>query len=804
VVALVHDIIAISIDFDDDRESAQFTPFKLPEVTLVTRMCISRLALLLVFVLRAAPHALAEVDFNRDVLPILSDKCFHCHGPDNETREADLRLDTHEDMFGERDGLKIVSPGDSQQSELVRRIRSQDMDQRMPPANSTRQLSTAEIDMLTAWVDQGAKWTKHWAFEPPRRAALPSVRQGEWPHNAIDHFVLNRLEAEGLVPSPPASRETLIRRVTLDLTGLPPTPEEIDAFLEDASPNSYERLVERLLASPRYGEHMARPWLDAARYADTDGYQNDRTRYMWPWRDWVIMALNDDMPFDQFTVEQLAGDLLPDATLYQQIATGFGRNHRINSEGGSIPEEWAVEYVVDRIDTVGTVWLGLTLGCARCHDHKYDPLTQRDYYQLFAFFNNVPEWGLGPNDGNSPPFITLPKSWPHLSADENQLVPPAPFKLNTTQTSVVRPNPGGPETVMVMQELPEPRATYLLKRGQYNQPDKSESLSPAIPFSLSGREVAEFTNRLDLAHWIVSPSNPLTARVTINRYWQMFFGLGFVRTSENFGVQGESPSHPELLDWLADEFMRLQWDSKATQRLIVTSATYRQASAASDVLRTRDPENRLLARGPRERLSAHQIRDQALAIGGLLSDKIGGESVKPYMPPGIWESISNNKYVQDHGESLYRRSIYTYWRRTIPPPTMLTFNSAEREVCIVQKGHTNSPLQALTLMNNVAFVEATRMMAERILQEGGDTLDEQITYAVRLGIARYPSSRELKLLRDVYDEFLTTYENDHSAAEKLLTVGEFPRAKDLGAVQLAAMTMLASTIMNLDEAVTKE
>lgn len=769
-------------------------------------MCVSRLTLLLllIFVLPAAPQALAEVDFNRDVLPILSDKCFHCHGPDNETREADLRLDVQDDMFGERDGHKIVSPGNSQQSELVQRIRSQDADQRMPPADSKRQLSPAEIDVLTAWVDEGAKWTKHWAFEVPRRAALPSVRQIEWTRNAIDHFVLNRLEVESLAPSPPASRETLIRRVTLDLTGLPPDPDEIDAFLNDDSPNSYERLVERLLASPRYGEHMARPWLDAARYADTDGYQNDRTRYMWPWRDWVIMALNDNMPFDQFTIEQLAGDLLPDATLFQQIATGFGRNHRINSEGGSIPEEWAVEYVVDRIDTVGTVWLGLTLGCARCHDHKYDPLTQRDYYRLFAFFNNVPEWGLGPNNGNSPPFITLPKAWPHLSADENRLIPPAPFKLNTTQTSVVRPNPGGPETVMVMQELPEPRDTYLLKRGQYNQADKSEALHPAIPVSLSGREDADFTNRLDLAHWLVSPSNPLTARVTINRYWQMLFGLGFVRTSENFGIQGESPSHPELLDWLADEFIRLNWDPKATQRLMVTSATYRQASAASDGLRTRDPENRLLARGPRERLSAHQIRDQALAIGGLLSDKIGGESVKPYMPPGIWESISNNKYVQDRGESLYRRSLYTYWRRTIPPPTMLTFNAAEREVCIVQKGHTNSPLQALTLMNNVAFVEASRMMAERILREGGGTLDQQIAYGFRLAIARYPSSRELKLLKEVYDEFLSTYEDDRSAADRLLTVGEFPRAKGLDSVQLAAMTMLASTIMNLDEAVTKE
>lgn len=400
--------------------------------------------------------------------------------------------------------------------------------------------------------------------------------------------------------------------------------------------------------------------------------------------------------------------------------------------------------------------------------------------------------------------VTLPKSWPHLSGGENRLISPEPYKLITTQTSVVRPNPGGPETVMVMQELPTARPTYLLRRGQYNEPDKSASLNPAIPVSLGGREAAEFTNRLDLAKWLVSPTNPLTARVTINRYWQMFFGLGLVRTSDNFGIQGEMPSHPELLDWLADEFIRLDWDPKAVQRLIVASATYRQSSVTNDSLRTRDPENRLLARGPRERLSAYQIRDQALAIGGLLSDKIGGESVKPYMPPGIWESISNNKYVQDHGESLYRRSLYTYWRRTIPPPTMLAFNAAEREVCIVHKGHTNSPLQALTLMNNIAFVEASRNMAERILQEGGGTLDEQINFGFRAGLGRYPSGRELDLLRDAYHEFLGKYESDRQAAEKLLTVGEFPRDKSLDAVQLAAMTMLASTVMNLDEAVTKE
>lgn len=750
-----------------------------------------------------ANHAFAAIDFSRDVLPILSDKCFHCHGPDNETLEADLRLDLEDHVFGDRDGHHVVVPGDTKQSELVRRIQSQDTDERMPPAESTRQLSQEEINLLTQWVEEGAKWSKHWAFETPQHPELPTSGAMSWAANAVDAFVLSQLKSRQLEPSPAANREHLIRRVTLDLTGLPPTPGEIDAFLQDTRPGSYERLVDRLLASPSYGEHMARPWLDAARYADTDGYQNDRTRYMWPWRDWVIMAMNDNMPFDQFTIEQLAGDMLPNATLYQQIATGFGRNHRINSEGGSIPAEWAVEYVVDRVDTVGTIWLGLTVGCARCHDHKYDPLTQREYYQMFAFFNNIAEWGLGPNNGNSPPFITLPKSWPNLKPEEDRLIQPPPYELVTTQTSVVRPKPGDANTVMVMHELDVARPTYVLNRGQYDQPDKSQLLAPAIPASLAGRDDVVMKDRLQLAEWLVDPENPLTARVIVNRYWQDFFGNGLVRTSENFGVQGEAPSHPKLLDWLATEFVRTGWDVKQMHRAIVTSATYQQTSTASDQLQQSDPDNRWLARGPRVRLSAHELRDQALAVSGLLSTKLGGPSVKPYMPPGIWKSISNNKYAQDKGESLYRRSLYTYWRRTIPPPTMMTFNAAEREVCIVRKGQTNSPLQALTLMNNMTFVEASRLMAERVLHEGGGTLDEQVDFVFRLSLGRHPTSRELDLLRDSYHQFAWKYENDRAAATKLLSVGEFTCDKTLDIVQLAAMTMLSSTIMNLDEAVTK-
>ena len=768
-------------------------------LTTIVALCV------LLTVASIAPAAEpSPIDFGRDVLPILTDKCLHCHGQDEAARQAELRLDVHEDVLADRGGYHVIVPGKVAESELVRRLASVDPDERMPPPDATRQLTPAEIEVLRRWVQEGASWSKHWAFEPPVRMALPEVSDSVWTSNEIDHFVLARLEREQLSPASRATKETLIRRVTLDLTGLPPTPDETDAFLADASPDAYERVVDRLLMSPRYGEHMARPWLDAARYADTDGYQNDRLRYMWPWRDWVIRALNENMPFDQFTIEQLAGDMLPDATLYQQIATGFCRNHRINSEGGSIPAEWAVEYVVDRVDTVGTVWLGLTVGCARCHEHKYDPLSQQDYYELFAFFNSVPEWGLGPNNGNSPPFITLPKSWPHLSPAENRLIEPAPYELVTTQTSVVRPKPGSPQTVMVMHELPTPRPTYLLQRGQYNQPDKSRVLEPAVPESLGQLPAGVPRNRLGLARWLVHSKNPLTARVIVNRYWQMFFETGLVKTSENFGIQGEPPSHPALLDWLATEFIRRDWDVKGIQRLIVSSATYQQASDITPQLLQRDPDNRLLARGPRFRQAAHVIRDQALAISGALTEQQGGASVKPYMPPGIWRAISNNKYQQDKGPKLYRRSLYTYWRRTIPPPTMMTLNAAEREVCIVRKPITNSPLQALTLMNNVVFVEASRLLAERMLRDGGDTLDEQVAFGFRLATARRPDSREQELLRDAYHLLHWKYQNDADAAAKLLSVGEYPRDKSLDAQQLAAMTMVASTILNLDEVVTRE
>lgn len=746
--------------------------------------------------------AAEALEFNRDIRPILSEHCFQCHGPDAEARKGDLRLD---DAAAAR---RVLKGNDSSQNELLKRILSVDADERMPPADSKKPLSDEQKRILARWVGEGSRYQAHWAFVPPVRAPIPEVRHSTWARNAIDRFILERLNVSGLTPATDADRATLLRRVALDVTGLPPTSPEVAGFIGDESEAAYERQVDRLLASPSYGEHMAAGWLEAARYADTDGYQNDRYRYQHAWRDWVILAFNENKPFDEFVVEQLAGDMLTGATLKQQIATGFGRNHRINSEDGSIPAEWQVEYVVDRVDTLGTVFLGLTLGCARCHDHKYDPLSQKEYYRLFAFFNNVPEWGVGPNNGNSPPFVPVPASWPNLSAEENHFASPEPVQLRAARTEagngLQRPQPGGPETVMVMHELAEPRPTYLLKRGQYNSPDKTELLSPGLPGSLNFTKENAPRNRLELAQWLVQPDHPLLARVTVNRIWQQFFGTGLVKTSENFGTQGEMPSHPELLDWLARELVESGWNVKDLQRKILLSSTYRQSSTVTAKTLALDPENRLLSRGPRHLLPAYVLRDQALAASGLLIEKPFGPPTKPYLPPRLWESISNNKYEQDHGESLYRRSLYTFWRRTIPPPLLTTLNAAEREVCVVRKDRTNTPLQALTLMNNIAFVEASRFLAERVLREGGATAEDQIRYGFHLATARWPVSEELEIIADAHRSFLQRFQHDAAGAAKLLKTGERPRDASLDAIEHAAMTMTASLLLNLDETLSKE
>ncbi len=755
------------------------------------------------------------IDFALEVRPILSEHCFHCHGPDAATRQSDLRLDQAQSAAA------VLNSENGHSSLLLQRIASVDDDERMPPPDSPKQLDADELAILTRWLQAGGDYQVHWAFATPQRPDLPQTVSDPWCNNPIDTFVLDRLQQVQLPPAVSVSPETLLRRVSYDLTGLPAKPDARATFLRDVEQVgldvAYESLIDRLLPNPAYGEHMTLPWLEAARYADTDGYQNDRYRYQHAWRDWVLRAFNENLPYDQFITEQLAGDLLPHATLWQQVASGFGRNHRINSEDGSIADEWLTEIVVDRVDTLGTVFLGLTVGCARCHDHKYDPISQHEYYRLFAYFNSIAEHGVGPNNGNSPPFVELPASWPLLSSEEDRAREPEPVKLKPAReeagNGLLRPQAGSPQTVMVMHELSKPRPTYLLVRGQYNVPDTSQPLSPNVPESLnvtSSPSTGEGSNsppanRLELAQWLVGPHNPLASRVAVNRLWQQFFGLGLVESSDNFGSQGTPPSHPELLDWLAVEFIDSGWDVRHIQRLILLSSTYRQASQVSEESWRRDPKNRWLSRSPRLRLPAFVFRDQALAMSGLLVDKLGGPSVKPYMPADIWSSISNNKYVQDTGENLFRRSLYTYWRRTIPPPTMMNFNAAAREVCVVRTEATNTPLQALTLMNNIAFVESAKKLAERamLVSTDGDP-NVRIEYCFVNCLARLPSVSERGLLLMAHSALLENFQEHIGDARELLSNGEAPYDASLDCVELAALTMTASLIMNLDEAITKE
>lgn len=1057
------------------------------------------------------------IDFNREIKPILSDKCFACHGPDAGSKKIRLRLDSEEAAKGDLGrGRRAIVPGDTARSELVKRITSEDESMRMPPVTSPHRLTEAEKNLLIEWIRQGAQWQKHWAFIPPARPKLPPVKSTTWPRNEIDYFVLSRLEREGMKPAPEADRATLLRRVSLDLTGLPPTLAELDGFLHDRSPNSYEKAVDRLLASPRYGERMAFRWLDAARYADTNGYQIDGDRSAWRWRDWVIEAFNRNLPYDRFVIEQLAGDLLPNATLDQVIATAFNRNHRINAEGGIVPEEYAVEYAVDRVDTTSTVFMGLTMGCARCHNHKYDPLTQKEYYQLFAYFNSIPEDGRAFDWGNSAPWIAAPTrqeaarlrqvetqlaqtqrqlealgasqaEWErglaangrdqwfparallmHHSMDDGAAPivglspksyhnPPekkatdrpdpqgvvefkegnpkyiaapigqgasfdgklyfnagriADFRYKSTsedyrerfaisawiypeteqagaivtkmrdaaeekenglpriggiglffahgrlhfqmvrewnydgyraeteqpltlrrwhhlllqfdgfrqyddrvrifvdgieqRLKVTQPNlylywgapdiplriggGGGPEmrfkgaidevriytraldeeeiailscadplsaiaripvkertraqslklrqafleksapklwarlaelreerqkledsfsTLMVMRELPKPRPAFVLKRGAYDAP--GELVTRGVPAILPPLSADLPNDRLGMARWLVGGNHPLTSRVAVNRFWQMLFGSGLVRTVEDFGSQGELPSHPELLDWLATEFQSSKtgqaWNIKALLRKIVTSATYRQSSIASEEGRQRDPENRLLGRGPRLRLSAETIRDQALAVSGLLVEKVGGPSVKPYQPDGLYKDMAFSNltgYQQDRGEGLWRRSLYTFWKRTVLSPNMQVFDASAREFCTVRETRTNTPLQSLNLMNDVTYIEAARMLAQRMMKEGGTTPEERLAWGFRVVTSRRPTERELLTLRQYLDSRLRHFAAHPEEATKLLGVGEKRHDAGLKSSKLAAYAMSASLLLNLDEAITKQ
>ncbi len=772
-----------------------------------------------------------KVSFDRDVRPILSNHCWKCHGPDAQERKAGLRLDQRESASKPAEsGKTAIVPKKPSDSELLRRVLSSDSDELMPPASENKPLSAAQKEILKRWIEQGATFEQHWSFRPVQRPAIPTIEnQKSKIKNPIDHFILARLEAEGLSPSPEADRETLIRRVTLDLTGLPPTIAEIDDFLNDHDGNAYEKVVDRLLKSPHYGERMALDWLDASRFADTNGYHIDNGRDMTRWRKWVIDAFNRNLPFDQFTIQQLAGDLLPEpsdptAAFEQKLASGFHRNHMINFEGGAFPKEYHNAYIVDRVNTTATVWLGLTVACAQCHDHKYDPLSQREFYQLYAFFHNVPENGLDGRKGNAEPLLMIPtedqqKQLAELTdgiakldarlkdakGDDVKTLKTDLERLRKQQTDLEQLIP----TSMVMREMEQPRETFLLLRGQYDKP--GEKVTAEVPAVLSRLPEGAPRNRLGLAQWLTHPSHPLTSRVTVNRYWQSYFGTGLVKTSEDLGSQGEPPSHPELLDWLAAEFMTT-WNVKHLQRLIVTSATYRQVSRVTPALVVRDPENRLLAHGPRHRLPAEGIRDLALSVSGLLQHKIGGPSVSPYQPAGLWEELmaradgknwTAQEYSQSHGADLYRRTMYTFWKRTCPPAQLATFDAPDRETCTVRRARTNTPLQALVLMNDPTYVEAARKFAERILLEGGATTDQRIHFAFRLVTARQPTPRELNVLRRVFEQQLARFNADPAAATKLLAVGESARNEQLPIAELAAWSAVANVILNLDEAVTK-
>lgn len=1022
-----------------------------------------RLFLSSVFLTCATASAATKLDFNRDIRPILSDNCFACHGFDAKKRKADLRLDTAEGAYAVKEGVQAIKPGDVKASTLIDRILSTDPDEVMPPPESHKKITAKQLETLKLWISQGAEYKQHWAFEKPVKAAVPAV-SGKV-RNAIDGFIQKRLADEGLPPAAEATKETLIRRVTLDLTGLPPTASEVDAFLADQSPEAYEKVVSRLLKSERYGEHMARYWLDVARYADTHGLHLDNERSMWPYRDWVVRAFNENLPYDAFTRWQLAGDLLPSATVDQQIASGFNRCNVTTSEGGSINEEFIYRYAVDRTDTTVAVWMGLTAGCAVCHDHKFDPITQKDFYSLYAFFNSTADPAMDGNILLTPPILRLstPEQKKQLAdydrgiADSQAKIRDAIAKLQYTDPATLNPPPpvktsevvwfedqfppgsnlaasgaptqlinkeqgpvfsgkaalrrtakgvaqdyfsqGGvfeipangrisvqcfidpqdqPKAVMlqfhvggwnhravwgqegaipfgqvrtpervtmgalpkpgewvklefpiekiglkpgmkvtgfaftqfdgtvtwdrlavssrvdpakdaqwswqvwttknqgrrveglpndlqvlvrgkkyvewpeaevkrlkewwfeneyqgareivqgvraeklaleskrksleevipasfIMADLPQPRDTFIMLRGQYDKPgEKVQRGTPAIFPPLQAKSMP---TRLDLADWLLSPEHPLTARVQVNRLWQQFFGTGLVKTSNDFGSQGEPPSHPELLDWLAVTFRENGWDMKALVRLLVTSHTYRQSAQFTPESLQKDPENRLLARGPRFRLDAEVVRDSALFVSGLLSPKIGGKGVKPYQPENIWEPVgfggSNTRnYVQDHGESLYRRSLYTFWKRTAPPPNMTNFDAPNRESYCLRRERSNTPLQALNLMNDVQYFEAARSLAQRLMQTQG-SIDSRITAAFRAVTSRYPTAQEAEIIRRTFDQHLASYRAKPDQAKQAISFGESKADEKLEATELAAWTLVANLLLNLDEMVTK-
>jgi hypothetical protein len=823
------------------------------------------------------------VEFNRDIRPILSDNCFACHGPDKEQRKADLRLDREEDARADRGGYHTLVAGKPDESELYLRVSAEDEGQRMPPRKFGKKLTGRQVALIRRWVEQGAKWQKHWSLIPPQRPPVPTAGQGSGVRNAIDHFIRARLDEEGLKPSPEADRRTLIRRLSFDLLGLPPTPEEVDAFLADSAPEAYEKLVEHLLASPHHGERMAMYWLDLVRYADTGGYHSDNHRDVSPYRDYVIDAFNDNKRFDQFTIEQLAGDLLPNPTLEQKVASGYNRMLMTTEEGGAQPKEYAAKYAADRVRNVSSVWLGMTMGCAECHDHKFDPFATKEFYQFASFFADVKEKPVGRQDQEllpspaqaeqlrtldermaplrkvldtpSPELEAAQAKWEEsarkggskgLPRNITTILAVEPSKRNDKQKQDlaayyrgIAPALAEPrnqlaaiqrEKTELLKSVPStlittavtPRVMRVLPRGNWLD-DSGEVVTPGVPASLSPLPPRDSrATRLDLAKWMLAADNPLVARVFVNRLWKLFFGQGIVSTLEDFGSQGAWPTHPELLDWLAVEFRESGWDVKHMVRLMVRSRTYRQSSIADWGLRIADskthnpqsaipnpqsvdPYNKLLARQARFRLDAEMVRDNALAVSGLLVPKVGGRSARPYQPAGYWAYLNfpKREWEKDTGEGLYRRGLYTYWCRTFLHPSLVAFDASTREECVVERPRSNTPLQALVLLNDPTYVEAARAFAERIVQSGTGT-GSRIAFAYRQALSRPPRPEEVRVLTALVEKHRAEYVADKAAAAAMLAVGDRPAAKDLDGAELAAWTSVARAVLNLHETITRD
>jgi len=732
------------------------------------------------------------IDFNFHVKPILSDRCFTCHGPDEKTVEGGLSFATQESAFAvlgdDKDHYAII-PFQPDSSTLVYRIFTEDVDDVMPPPESNLTLDDYEKEILKKWIAQGAEWKEHWSFIPPQSKIVPEVVNQDWISNDIDNFVLKQLEDNQITPNEKASKEKLLRRLSFDLTGLAPSLDELDQFRKDESPDAVNKQIDRLLSSAAYGEHMAVQWLDISRYADSHGYQDDLERITWPWRDWVIYAFNKNLSYKEFVTWQLAGDLLPNASREQIIATTFNRNHKITQEGGVIPEEYRTEYVADRAQTFSTAFLGLTMECSRCHDHKYDPLSQQNYYQLYSFFNNVDEIGQIAYGSIPDPYITLTK----------QEIEETLTFINNIDTLEEIP-------LMVMKEMDKPRQAHVLNRGAYDQP--TIPVFPNTPESVLAYDDDLPQNRAGLAEWLFKDENPLTARVAVNRLWQQLFGTGIVATSDDFGNQGALPSHPELLDYLAVKFKNDGWDIKALLKYIAQSSVYQQSAKTTPRLLETDPENLLMARASRLRLSAEMIRDHALASSGVMSTIIGGPSVKPYQPDGLWAEVigggggSLTKYIPDEGFKLYRRSLYTFWKRTVPPPSMMTFDATTRDLCTVKRQRTSTPLQALVMMNDPQIIEASRLLAQNVIEKTV-SVDQRIKTIFELVTSRKPNETEINSLKEYLEEELDYFTDDPTKAEAYLAIGEYHRPFDIEKSEMAAYAMLASAIFNLDESISR-